>query len=131
MRALLFALVSLSAAGVHAYAPAAAAHRITQGDVAAERIAAGLSDRRLEQPLPFLAGQGALESLPDLSPRVNVRSSTRLDGPADDAGSRPANLSQLRVRIAAWRHAAVARSLALASQGIIHQFSTPPPVPVS
>ncbi len=118
--------------GVDASTAIAVAGGIAQeaapADVPAERAAPDLLDRRIERPLPFLAGQGTLESLLEISPRVSVRSNERVDGTGDDSDTHPGRLSQLRVRLATWQHAAIARALACACQGALHQFSTPPPV---
>ena len=109
-----------------------AAAGVEDDDTPADHVTQDLISRRIERPLPFLAGQGALESLLEINPRVNVRSSERING-SDETGSdaRPARLSQLRVRLATWQHAAFARLLARASQGALHQFSTAPPAPIS
>ena len=119
---------AVAAVGPTSAAPAAA----DDDDAPADRVAPDLLGRRIERPLPFLAGQGALESLLEINPRVNGRSSERING-SDETGSdaRPARLSQLRVRLATWQHAGFARLLARASQGALHQFSTAPPAPIS
>lgn len=122
------AAVAVAAAGAAQDAPT----EVEPGDAPADHVAPDLLGRRIERPLPFLAGQGAIESLLEINPRVTVRTSGRSDGSDEtDTSTRPARLSQLRVRLATWQHSSFARLLARASQGALQQFSTAPPAPIS
>ncbi len=139
VRGLLVALVALAATGDASYAHATRpditpplAGDAFLPDAVAQEGAAERLERRVERPLPFLAGSGAVESLLEINPRVNVRPGGRTaDLDLDDgAHSRPATLTRLRVHLATRRHAAIVRRLAFASHGTLHTFSTPPPVPL-
>lgn len=120
--------VAVAAAGTAQDAPTG----VEPDDAPADHVTPDLLGRRIERPLPFLAGQGAIESLLEINPRVTVRTSGRSDGSDEtDTSTRPARLSQLRVRLATWQHSSFARLLARASQGALQQFSTAPPAPIS
>ncbi|HEU5210951.1 MAG TPA: hypothetical protein VFU06_16265 [Longimicrobiales bacterium] len=135
LRGLLLALVALCAPGTASHAQAQATpdgHDATASHVGADARPQDHIDRSFERPLPFLAGQGALETLLEINPRVNLRATGRPDQSIDDGSdARPAALSQLRVRLALWQHAATDITCAFASNGTLHSFSTPPPAPRS
>lgn len=133
LRGLLLALVALCATGTPSHAQATPdGHDATASHVGADARPQDHIDRSFERPLPFLAGQGALETLLEINPHVNLRASGRSDQSIDDGSdARPAVLSQLRVRLALWQHAATDITCAFASNGTLHSFSTPPPAPRS
>jgi len=129
----LVALVALGATGVSSHAHGSAGSVDESGQPVRDVGADPTTDhfqRRIDLPLPFLAGTGALETLFETGRQVSIRTSARTDtvNLDDDADPRPAGLSQLRIRLATREYLARARSLAFARHGSLHGFSTPPPV---
>jgi hypothetical protein len=134
LRGLLLSLVALTATGAQSHAqPPEHDQAVAQQESAVAKPPSpdGL-ERSIERPLPFLAGQGALEALLEINPRVNLRSTGRTgDTIEDGSDASAACLSQLRARLAVWQQATAGRACAFAVRGTLHSFSTPPPVSLS
>lgn len=129
LRGLLLALVAVCATGGRSHARTVPGPDDTTATAPADAPPHDHIDRRIEQPLPFLAGNDPLETILEINSRVSTRTARRSSPVVDDGSDgRPATLSRLRLRLASWRRASAEPPVAFASNGSLHSFSTPPPV---